>query len=146
MAKEYLRQIAGSFLVYVMLALTLTGLVSGPIYAQVAGATLNGTVSDSSGAGVPNANVSIRNTATGVVRDVTTDSDGFYSAPNLLPGVYEITVSAAGFSTVVQTGLTLTVGAVQALNIPLKIGHATEKVEVGVKAPDGQPASPAFTA
>ena len=144
MAVPDLRQIAGSFLVYLML--TLTGLVSGPIYAQVAGATLNGTVADASGAGVPNANVSIKNTATGVVRDVTTDSDGFYSAPNLLPGTYEVTVSVAGFSTAVQTGLTLTVGAVQALNVPLKIGHATEKVEVVATAADVQLASSALSA
>src|ERR1700730_9785186 len=140
------RRNAGSFLLYLMLTLAITGLFSGPIYAQVAGATLNGTVSDASGSGVPNANVSIKNTATGVVRDVSTDSDGFYSAPNLLPGVYEITVSAAGFSTAVQTGLTLTVGAVRALNIPLKIGHATEKVEVTAIAPDVQLASSALSA
>src|SRR6202790_3591773 len=132
--------------VFVYLMGALTGLVSGPIYAQVAGATLNGTVSDASGAGVPNANVSIKNTATGVERDVTTDSDGFYSAPNLLPGTYEVTISASGFSTAVQTGLTLTVGAVQALNIPLKIGHATEKVEVVAIAPDVQLASSALSA
>src|SRR6195256_4654845 len=100
-----------------------------PVYAQVSGATLAGTVTDASGAVVINAKVSIRNTATDVTRDVTTDSSGLYSAPNLLPGIYDITVIAAGFSTSVQTGLTLTVGAVQALNIPLKIGHATEKVE-----------------
>src|ERR1700680_239837 len=103
----------GLFLGLAMLG--FAGFLSGPIYAQVAGATLNGTVADASGAGVPNANVSIKNTATGVARDITTDSDGFYSAPNLLPGTYDITVSASGFSTAVQTGLTLTVGAVQAL-------------------------------
>src|SRR6202049_189404 len=134
----------GLFLVLAMLG--VTGLLSSPIYAQVAGATLNGTVADASGAGVPNANVSIKNTATGVGRDVATDSDGFYSAPNLLPGIYDITVSAAGFSTAVQTGLTLTVGAVQALNIPLKSGHAAEKVEVVAIAPDVQLASSALSA
>ena len=134
----------GLFVVVLMWG--MTGLFSGPIYAQVAGATLNGTVSDASGAGVPNANVSIKNTATGVERDVTTDSDGFYSAPNLLPGTYEVTISASGFSTAVQTGLTLTVGAVQALNIPLKIGHTTEKVEVVAIAPDVQLASSALSA
>jgi outer membrane receptor protein involved in Fe transport len=138
------KQIAGSFLVCLMLI--LTGLLSTPVYAQVAGANLTGTVTDQSGSGVPHANVSIKNTATGVVSDINTDSDGFYSAPNLLPGNYEITVSAAGFSTAVQTGLTLTVGAVKALNIPLKIGHATEKVEVVAIAPDVQLASSALSA
>ena len=138
------KKIAGSFLVCLMLI--LTGLLSTPVYAQVAGANLTGTVTDQSGSGVPHANVSIKNTATGVVSDINTDSDGFYSAPNLLPGNYEITVSAAGFSTAVQTGLTLTVGAVKALNIPLKIGHATEKVEVTAIAPDVQLASSALSA
>src|SRR3984893_17357263 len=95
----------GLFVVVLMLG--MMGLFSGPTYAQVAGATLNGTVLDVSGAGVPNANVPIKNTATGVERNVTTDSDGFYSAPNLLPGTYEVTISASGFSTAVQTGLTL---------------------------------------
>jgi outer membrane receptor protein involved in Fe transport len=130
----------------VVLILGMTGLLSGPIYAQVAGANLTGTVTDASGSGVPKANVSIKNTATGVVSDITTDSDGFYSAPNLLPGNYDITVSAPGFSTAVQSGLTLTVGAVKALNIALKIGHATEKVEVTAIAPDVQLASSALSA
>src|ERR1700726_2835017 len=139
-----LKQIAGSFLV--CLVLTLTGLVSTPVYAQVAGANLTGTVTDASGSGVPKANVSIKNTATGVVSDITTDADGFYSAPNLLPGVYDITVSAPGFSTSVQTGLTLTVGAAQSLNIPLKIGHTGERVEVTAIAPEVQLASSTLSA
>src|ERR1700737_4167419 len=138
------KRIAGSL--FVCLVLTLTGLVSTPVYAQVAGANLTGTVTDASGSGVPKANVSIKNTATGVVSDITTDSDGFYSAPNLLPGVYDITVTAPGFSTSVQTGLTLTVGAVKGLNISLKIGHATEQVEVTAIAPDVQLASSALSA
>src|ERR1700730_15344350 len=139
-----LRQIAGSFLVYFVL--TLTVLVSTPVYAQVAGANLTGTVTDSSGAGVPHANVSIKNTATGVASDITTHSDGFYSAPNLLPGNYDITIAAPGFSSSEQTALTLTVGAVKALNVSLRIGHATEKVEVTAIAPDVQLASSALSA
>ncbi|HZV59228.1 MAG TPA: carboxypeptidase-like regulatory domain-containing protein, partial [Candidatus Eremiobacteraceae bacterium] len=144
MTNTYLRRIAGSL--FVCLVLTLTGLVSTPVYAQVAGANLTGTVTDASGSGVPKANVSIKNTATGVVSDITTDSDGFYSAPNLLPGVYDITVAAPGFSTSVQTGLTLTVGAVKGLNFSLKIGHATEQIEVTAIAPDVQLASSALSA
>src|SRR3979411_2983030 len=114
--------------VYAMLTLAL--LLSTPVYAQVSGATLAGTVRDASGAVITNAKVSIKNTATDVTRDVTTDSAGVYSAPNLLPGTYEITFVAAGFSTSVQSGLTLTVGATQALNISLQMGRKTERVDV----------------
>jgi outer membrane receptor protein involved in Fe transport len=93
---------------------------------------------DASGAVVTNAKVSIKNTATDVTRDVTTDSAGVYSAPNLLPGVYEITVVAAGFSTSVKSGLTLTVGATQALDISLQVGQQTERFDVSGIAPDVQ--------
>src|SRR6202171_6486024 len=125
--------ISRGLLVYLLLA--LTGLVSTPVYAQVAGATLSGTVTDASSAAVPNAKVSIKNSATGVVRDVTTDSAGFYSAPNLLPGLYDITAAASGFSSSVQTGLTLTVGATKALNISMRVGQVSERVEVKASAP-----------
>src|SRR5690348_15843752 len=75
--------------------------MAGQVRAQVAGATLSGTVNDPSGATVPNAQVAAKNTATGVTRTANTDSAGFYSIPNLMPGNYEITVTATGFSTVV---------------------------------------------
>src|ERR1700716_1692177 len=122
--------------VYAMLTLAL--LLSTPVYAQVAGANLSGTIRDASSAVIANAKVSIKNTATGVTRDVTTDSAGLYSAPNLLPGIYEVTIVAAGFSTSVQTGLTLTVGASQALDISLQIGRTTERFDVSGIAPDVQ--------
>ena len=108
-------------LVCVLLALAV--LVSTPVHAQVTGATLAGTVTDESSAAITNANVSITNTATGVGREVTTDSAGFYSAPNLLPAIYELTAVAPGFSTYRQKDLTLTVGASQTVNISLKIGR-----------------------
>jgi len=131
-------------LVCVMMALTVN--VSTPVYAQVAGATLAGTVTDASSSAVPNAKVSIKNKATGVARDITTDSDGFYSAPNLLPGIYDITVVASGFSTSVQAGFKLNVGASQALNISLQIGQVTERVAVTATAPDVQLASSTLSA
>src|SRR5467141_1124182 len=126
-------KIGRGLLVYVMLSMAVVA--STPVYAQVAGATLSGTATDASGAAVPNAKVSIINSATGVVREVTTDSAGFYSAPNSLPGVYNITVAATGFSSSVQTGLTLTVGASKALNIALQVGQVSERVEVTATAP-----------
>ena len=62
------------------------------------------------------------NKATGVTRDVTADAAGFYSAPNLLPGPYEVTVKASGFSNTKESDITLTVGGQQTLNVSLRIG------------------------
>jgi Carboxypeptidase regulatory-like domain len=128
-----IKKIVRDLLIYVMLLVTVAAFT--PVHAQVAGATLSGTVTDATGSAVPNAKVSIKNNATGVVRDVATDSAGFYSAPNLLPGVYDITVVSPGFSFSVQRGLTLSVGASKALNIALQVGQVSEKVEVTASAP-----------
>jgi hypothetical protein len=128
------------FLVFTIV-LVLGLVCSAPASAQVSGATLSGLITDSSGGAVPNATVSIKNQATGDVREVPTNSDGFYSAPNLLPGNYEVTVKATGFSTVVQKGITLTVGAQQALNLSLKIGQVNTTVEVSAAPPDVQTTS-----
>ena len=122
-------------ILFTFVALALVMLTSVRVYAQVSGATMTGTVSDASGAVIPNAQVSIKNVATGEVRDVTTDAAGFYSAPNLLPGSYEVTVTAPGFSTEVRSGITLTVGAQQVLNITMKVGQVSEKIEVTGEAP-----------
>src|ERR1700730_18218813 len=70
--------------------------------AQVNSSKLGGTVTDSSGAVVPGANVSITNVATSATRDVTTNNNGVYGAPSLAPGSYVVKVSAAGFKTEVQ--------------------------------------------
>src|SRR4029077_11266689 len=77
-------------------------------YAQVSGATLSGTVTDSSGAAIPKAQVTITDVATGVARKIATDNAGLYTAPNLLPGEYQLSVTAPGFSTQQRTGITLT--------------------------------------
>src|SRR5712671_5714031 len=109
--------------------------VSVPVHAQVTGATLSGTVTDASGAVIAGAEVSVRNTATGISKDTTTDSAGFYTVPNLPAGVYEVRVTAEGFSTAVQSNLTLAVGAQQQLNFALKIGTTSETVQVTAAAP-----------
>src|SRR5437870_13105145 len=110
-------------------------LLAAAVYGQVVGATLSGTVTDQSGALMPGDQVSIKNTATGVSRGIRTDEAGFYTVPNLLPGVYEVTASAAGFRTTVQSGITLTVGAQQALDIKMQVGQTSETVEITAEAP-----------
>jgi Carboxypeptidase regulatory-like domain/TonB-dependent Receptor Plug Domain len=121
-------------------------LVSRHIYAQVVGATLSGTVTDQSGAVIPSTQISIKNINTGVTRTVTTDAAGFYTAPNLLPGSYEITTTAPGFATLVQTGITLAVGSQQVLNFTLQVGRVTEKVQVAGEAPTVQLATSSLSA
>jgi outer membrane receptor protein involved in Fe transport len=116
--------------IYLLALLAIGFFVTCPVYGQVAGATLSGTIKDPSGAVIPNAQVSIKDTATGVVRTVTADSAGLYTAPNLKPSTYEVTVSFSGFSTQVQPSITLTVGAQQVLNFSMQVGQTTETVNV----------------
>lgn len=106
-----------------------------PIQAQVAGASLSGTVNDTSDAHVAGAKVAIENLATGVSRDTTTDANGFYTASNLLPGTYEIAISAPGFATQVRKGITLTVGGESTINFTMRVGGVNEKIEVTEEAP-----------
>src|SRR5258706_8281850 len=105
------------------------------INAQAVGATLTGTITDQFGGVVPNANVAILNTATGDTRTITTNADGIYSAPNLNPGTYSATVTASGFSKLVQSGIILTVGATQTLNLSMQVGQSSQTVEVTAEAP-----------
>jgi len=118
------------------LALTLALFSAEPARAQVSGATLSGLITDEQGGPVAGASVTVRNTGTGVVREVVTNADGLYAAPNLLPGSYEVTIAAKGFQTLVQKGITLNVGAQQALNLSLKIGSLSQKIEVSAAPPD----------
>ena len=129
-----------------MVWLGLVLLIAAPVRAQVTGATVTGTVKDSSGAVLPGAKVSIKNVATGIDRSVTADSAGFYSVPNLTPGVYEVTVATPGFSTSVQSGIGLTVGAQQVLNVIMQVGTVTQQVQVTAAAPSVELASSALGA
>src|SRR5438445_1155118 len=105
-----------------------------PLHAQVAGATLSGTITDGQGGVVPNATVTITNTATGVTATTTTNPVGAYIVPNLNAGDYQVSVSAPGFSTTTAK-LTLTVGQKQELNLALMVGSLSEAVEVTAAAP-----------
>jgi Carboxypeptidase regulatory-like domain/TonB dependent receptor-like, beta-barrel/TonB-dependent Receptor Plug Domain len=133
----------------IVIAIVIVGLgISTPVslQAQVSGGTLSGTVTDPSGAVIPNAQLAVRNTATDLTRTLISDADGFYTAPNLLPGTYEVTVTAAGFATEVRSGITLTVGAQQALNVTMRVGATTEKVQVTGEAPAVQLATSSLSA
>ena len=119
-----------------LLVLGLFTLISRVSLAQVAGGTILGTVSDPSSAVVNDAAVSIKNVATGVVRQAATNSLGLYSTPNLKPGEYEVTVSAPGFSPSIAKGIQLFVGAHQTVDFVLKVGKTNDQVQVTGEAPN----------
>jgi hypothetical protein len=116
---------------HLVVMLTILAIVPAPLLqAQVAGGTIQGTVADTSGRVIPEAMVSIRNLATGVVTGAEDNDQGLYTAPNLVPGAYEVTCSAKGFSTTVVSSVALTVGAQQRVDFVLKPSVVREVVVV----------------
>ena len=94
-------------------------------------ATLSGTTYDQSGAVIPNAQVAVKNEASGDTRQTVSNNDGYFTVSAIPPGTYNVTVSAAGFVSWQQTGITLNQGDNRTLpNIALQVGQATEQVQV----------------
>jgi Carboxypeptidase regulatory-like domain/TonB dependent receptor-like, beta-barrel/TonB-dependent Receptor Plug Domain len=118
-----------------LLVLALICGATANAHSQVAGGTISGTVTDSSGRVINNVRITITNLATGVTREVTTNDEGFYSAPNLLPGTYEAKFSAQGFKTEARGGIELTVGTSAVLDQTLSVGSALETVVVRSEVP-----------
>jgi hypothetical protein len=111
-----------------LVSLALAAL-SSSAFAQ-SSATLQGTVTDQSGAVVSGAKVTVRNQATGAERIVQTDSDGNYQAAALPPGVYRVEAQGQGFGSQTVNDLTLEVSRIVVQNFQLKIGDVTQRVEV----------------
>src|SRR5260370_2494443 len=105
------------------------------LHAQVAGGTLSGTITDPTGRAVPQAQILIKNVATCVERTVSTNTDGFYTSVNLLPGEDQIRVTATGFNTEGKTGITMNVDAQQTFDVTLKVGTVANTVRLTTEAP-----------
>ncbi len=105
-------------------------------YGQTDRAAVSGDVTDPTGAVVPNVKVRILNVATGGVYETKTDGTGHYATPAVLkPGRYKVEVSHEGFKTATSTEITLQIGSVRVVNVPLAVGAATENVTVTAQAP-----------
>ncbi len=108
-------------------------LAAGFVAAQTSEARILGTVYDSTGAVIVGAKITITNTATGVSRQLTTTSAGEYVAPNLEPGPYTVSATAAGFKKTVSTQFTLEVSRDLRMDLKLQPGAISETMEVSAE-------------
>src|SRR5580698_4413726 len=115
-----------SYFIFVVL---LTVFIAADVKAQSTG-SITGTVSDPTGAAIPDASVTINNSATGLSRKVLTNASGNFTFPELPIGSYAMTIVKTGFATQKRTAQELLTGQTIGLDIVLSIGSNTETVEV----------------
>src|SRR6266536_2413687 len=127
----------------VMFVLLTTAVACGCAFAQTTGATLQGTVNDSSQAAVPNVAAEMKNVATGIVRMTLATSEGIFRFNSVIPGVYDLTIRPpAGFKEYVQKEITLNASETRDLGrIGLTVGAVNETVQVTAAATPVQTAS-----
>src|SRR6266700_3130661 len=116
-----------------LVALVLILVIPHSASAQ-ATATLNGVVRDSSGAVIPRATVSLRNTDTGTERESLTNDSGLYVFVSVPPGEYVLKVTKNGFTAATQTGLHVVVNQASTQDVTLRVGSTQESVTVEASA------------
>ena len=122
-----------SLLGLLILGAGVLGAFPGTARAQV-GTAINGTVRDASGAVIPDAKVTLRNSATKLDLVTTTNSAGAYGFPSVQPGNYEIRVSKQGFNAAIESEITVVVNQIATYDVTLKTGSVTETVTVQATA------------
>ena len=116
-----------------LLALALCMALAG--WAQVTTGIISGTVTDSTGAVLPDTKLDIQNQETGISRSAVADSAGHYSVPSLGLGSYKVTAQREGFQGEVRSGIVLTVGREAVVNFQLSVGTVSQTVNVSGEAP-----------
>src|ERR1700739_505365 len=114
----------------VLFLFLLAALISAPAWAQTQLGALFGTITDTSGAVVPGAEVSVENVSTGLKRDGRTDKTGEYQLVGLPTGRYTLRVEKEGFQTEVREGIALSPGAAIGINLSLVVGRLSVHVTV----------------
>ncbi len=105
------------------------------IQAQTVSGTINGTVQDASGAVVANAQISVTNQDTGVIRTTTSTADGVFSVPSLLPGRYTVQAKSQGFNTAEVKDVVVNVGSETRADMRLQVGTTSTAVTVTESIP-----------
>lgn len=119
--------------IIVRLLLALVVVVFAPVvrsYGQAVGASLNGEITDPTGAAIPGASIALRNVGTGLTLKATSAGDGAYRIAPLPPGTYELTVEASGFQRYLQQGIVITVDTSVTQNVTMTTGSVQQTVTV----------------
>jgi hypothetical protein len=118
------------FIVFLLSLITPLTPLCRLCYAQVASSAINGSVSDSSGAAIPDLKIKITSKSTGFSRSAVTNAAGQYEIRDLLPGTYDISVEATGFKREVAQNIDLYVGRTTTQDFRLELGTVREQVTV----------------
>ncbi len=121
--------------IFMLIAVVIAGLALSLSAWGQATTSLQGTVTDPTGAAISDAKVTLTNAATNMVREATTSGKGAYEFISVLPGTYKLMVEAKGFRTYVETGVQLFVNLPATANARLQVGAVAETLEVTGKAP-----------
>jgi hypothetical protein len=111
------------------------GLLPGSLAAQAVTGTILGTVTDSTGALIPGATITLTHAGTGLTRTVVSDAAGEYTAPSLPTGKYTVTSELSGFKTVTQPDVDLGVDQRVRINVRLEIGTVSETITITGQSP-----------
>jgi hypothetical protein len=114
--------------------LSLLLVSSAPVMGQVS-AALSGRVTDQTGAGIPGATVTAKDTDMGISRETVTDGAGRYELPALPVGRYEVAATKSGFAVAVRSGINLVVGQDAAADLSLRVGNVSEQVKILANVP-----------
>ncbi|MBN9657850.1 MAG: carboxypeptidase regulatory-like domain-containing protein [Acidobacteria bacterium] len=118
----------------ITIAVIAVALLAGALQAQSVFATLTGIVSDPAQAVIPNAKVTLKNSASGDVRTTMTNSEGYYTFASVPIGTYALTIEANGFQTSKLDGLAFSGADKRNVDVSLKVGSTSETVEVSSMA------------
>jgi len=103
-------------------------------FCQISTGTITGTITDPSGAAIPNVQVTVVQTETNFESRATTNAEGIYRVQSLIPGTYRVTFQSSGFKRVIQDGVILRVGDVLPLNTTLELGQLSDSIQVSAQS------------
>jgi len=124
-----------AYRLFLLLVVVVAFCMGNPVSAQVTTSSILGTITDTAGAVIQHAAISVTDVDRNLTKKVSSNEQGIYRVDFLQPGNYAISVSAAGFKTSVQNGISLSAGVPAAINVALSLGAATETIQVTSAAP-----------